>query len=347
MRNKDLKFKWKKLEQTYEKIYQRKVLKFIKKHIKEDFRSAPVYYFLNKLEINRFRSGLPLIFAEQFGVDEKLMIPLAALCELTFSTALAQDDFYDGDSNRQGLAATHTLYGERETLLSCDYMNHKIIDVFINEMKRFKIPLSIILRIVKIINLELKRWYLSVQMELNSKGKLLKIGKKYLDDLYMAKTAHGRMLLECAVILSNTGAYNTKFENNVIAVRKYSNHLAFAGQLKNDIYDYIKHRKYRGLSDLQNGHITYPLYILLQNSSKRDQNTIKMYLEFEEYDSIIKMMENKKVFEKIVELIDYHVEEAKKSIGTRFPGTLHTLLYLWAEGNRQFSVSLKTEEVKK
>ncbi len=89
------------LESEYEKIFAKQVLPFIRKNIRKDFYSAPVYYFLEGLKINRFRSALPVIMAREYGKNEKVMLPLSAFCELSFTTALAQDDFYDDDSFRE------------------------------------------------------------------------------------------------------------------------------------------------------------------------------------------------------------------------------------------------------
>src|SRR3989344_39015 len=248
--------KYKNLEKEYEKIYTKIILPFIKSNIKKDFKSAPVYYLLEKLNINRFRSGLPIIIAREYNLDEESMISLAALSELTFTTAMAQDDFYDDDSFREGIESAHKKFGIKETLLSCDYINHKIIAVLTRHMKN-NFTLEIINDILYIINSELSSAYASVLMELGSKKDLFSINEIELEEIYLSKTAHGRMLLECAFLLISKSKSVDKYK-----IKEYSKHLAIAGQLKNDIYDFTKHKKYRGFSDLRNGYITWPLFLV-------------------------------------------------------------------------------------
>jgi len=210
--------KYKNLEKEYEKIYTKIILPFIKSNIKKDFKSAPVYYLLEKLNINRFRSGLPIIIAREYNLDEESMISLAALSELTFTTAMAQDDFYDDDSFREGIESAHKKFGIKETLLSCDYINHKIIAVLTRHMKN-NFTLEIINDILYIINSELSSAYASVLMELGSKKDLFSINEIELEEIYLSKTAHGRMLLECAFLLISKSKSVDKYK-----IKEYSKH---------------------------------------------------------------------------------------------------------------------------
>ena len=328
--------KYKNLEKEYTKIFKTRVMPYLKKNIKHDFRSAPVYYLLNGLNINRFRSGLPMIIAKEFNSDERKMIPLSAFCELTFNTAMAQDDFYDNDKNREGLEATHIKFGVKETLLSCDYMNYQIVLALIKNLKKHQVSTETINAVLEIINLELSSWSSSVQMEINSRKDLIRIDKNYLKELYLSKTAHGRMLLECSFMI----VLNHDYEIFKL-IQKYSKHLALAGQLKNDIYDFTKHKKFLVLSDLRQRHITWPLYLLLKCFKKNlEKKYVIAQLNNKNYAYLIKMLKKHKIIEKILKLINYHVEKAKKLIknnNTKFTSNLSMLLITWAEGNRHFS----------
>lgn len=332
--------KYTNLELVYENIFNIKVLPFIKDNIPKDFKTEPVYYLLENLKINRFRSGLPLIIAKQFGLQEEKIIPLAALFELTFTTALAQDDFYDNDLNREGLIAAHKKFGIKETLIASDYINHKIIQIVPKILASKGVSNRIINSIMIKINEEIAKAYSSVMMELKSKEDLFKVTEEELKELYLAKTAHGRMLLECCFFLCERSPEELK------TIRKYANHLAFAGQLKNDIYDYIKHKKFRGLSDLRQGHITYPIYLLLTKIEKKDRKNFLKELKKKNYPYIIRLLKNNLIPEKIMDLINFHVEEAKKSIKileskSSIGKDLNEILKLWAEGNRHFSIQVR------
>ncbi len=324
------------LELTYDKIFKDKVLPFIKENIPEDFRTKPVYHLLEGLKINRFRSGLPLIIAKEFGFPEEDIIPLAALFELTFTTALAQDDFYDDDLNREGLVVAHKKFGVKETLLSCDYMNHKILQVTPKILAKNGVNHKIINSIMIKINEELSKYYSSVLMELKSKEDLFKIKEDEVKELYLAKTAHGRMLLECCFFIC--GRTHKELQN----IKRYANNLAMAGQLKNDIYDYIKHKRFRGLSDLKQGHITYPMYLLLSNIKKDDRKKFLKELNNKNYNYIIKLLKKNSILEKTKDIININVEEAKRIVSSNldFSNGLNEILNIWAEGNRNFSVSI-------
>jgi geranylgeranyl pyrophosphate synthase len=326
-----LKMKYENLEKEYNTIFKEKVLPFIKRNIEKDFYSIPAYHLLEGLNINRFRSSLPIIIAREYGKDENTMLPLSALCELTFTTAMAQDDYYDDDESREGLTAAHKLFGIKENFLSCDYINHKIISILNEFLIKNNFSASKINRIMDIINKGMKSWYLSAMMELNSKKNLLSINEEYIKTIYLSKTIHGRMLLECTFLMVQED------EKVIEAIKEYSEHLAIAGQLKNDIYDFTKHEKYRGLSDLRQGHITWPLYLLVNSLNDEEREKFLIYLNNKEYPKLVELFKEKKVVEKTLELINFHVMNAKKVIKDKFPESISTLLETWAEGNRHFS----------
>jgi geranylgeranyl pyrophosphate synthase len=323
--------KYENLEEKYDKIFNKKVLPFIRKNIDKDFYSLPVYHLLEGLNTNRFRSGLPIIVAREFNIDENKMIPLSAFCELTFTTAMAQDDYYDNDKSREGLIPSHKKFGTGHTLLSCDYINHKIFSILINELEKNNFDAEIKNRVIKILNKGLSLGYLSVLMEFNSKKDLFSIDEDFIKKIYLYKTIHGRMLLECSFLLAQE-----KIDNFLI-IKKYAEHIAIAGQLKNDIYDFTKHKKYRGLSDLKQGHITWPLFLLINSLSKKEKKIFLEYMNDKNFDELIKLFREKQIIEKTIQLINFNVEKAKEIIKGKFPEKIEFLLNLWAEGNRHFS----------
>jgi len=326
-----LKMQYENLEAEYSKIFSEKVQPFIKENIKKDFFSNPVYHLLEGLKINRFRSSLPIIIAREYGKNEDIILPLSALCELTFTTAMAQDDYYDGDDVREGLGAAHKVFNEKETLLACDYVNHKVIGLLNDSLVKNKFPDSKRNRIMGIINKGMEDWYLSVLMELNSKQDLCSIDESYLRNIYLNKTIHGRMLLECTFLIVQDN------ESIVKLIKEYGEHLAIAGQLKNDIYDFIKHRQFRGLSDLRQGHITWPLYLLIKSLNEQEKINFLRDLQDKNYDNLISLFKNKKIIEKTLELINFHVVNAKELIKNKLPTSVEVILETWAEGNRTFS----------
>lgn len=330
--------KYEDLEQEYKKIFTNQVLPFIKQHIKKDFKSAPVYYLLEELNINRFRSGLPIIIAREYGINEDNMIPLAALCELTFTTAMAQDDFYDDDGVREGIEVAHAKFGIKETLLSCDYMNHEIIACMIASLGA-EISSDVLKNMLLVINQGIADAYSSVLMEIESRKDIFSIKQEYLERLYLAKTAHGRMLLECTFMIASLALNPDERPEIIKAIKKYSECLAIAGQLKNDIYDFTKHKKYRGFSDLRQGYITYPLYLVIKDLSKESQKQFLKFLNDKNYEELLIIFREQKMMQKTLFLIDSYVTEAMKLVENKFPPVIEQLLNLWAEGNRHFSIA--------
>ncbi len=168
-------------------------------------------------------------------------------------------------------------------------------------------------------------------MEFDSKRDLFSVSERYLREIYLYKTVHGRKLLEAsflAVLRSKT---------NLEVIKRYAGHIAIAGQLKNDIYDFTKHKKYRGLSDLDQGHITWPLFLLIRSLSDQEQKELARHITDKNFDEIINLMRSKKIIERVVDLINFHVEKAKGVIRGKFTSEVERLLNLWAEGNRHFT----------
>ncbi len=322
---------YKSLEDNYKRIFDEKVLPFINKNIEKDFYSIPVYYLLEGLNINRFRGSLPIIIAKEYGKNEDFMLPLSAFCELTFTTAMAQDDYYDDDEFREDLIATHRKFGIKETLLSCEYVNHKAIFILLDSLIKNNLPKLKYDQILKIVLSGMEAWYSSVIMEINSKKDLFSIDEEYLRGIYLNKTIHGRILLECSFLIVQDD------EKIIRIIREYSEHLAIAGQLKNDIYDFVKHQKYRGFSDLRQGHITWPLFLLIKSLKENEKNDFLEDLHNKRYERLIGLFKEKMVIEKTLKLIDFHVIKAKELIKNKFPKNIGVILETWAEGNMNFS----------
>ena len=323
--------RYQELESEYDKIFKERVLPFINKNIKRDFFSAPVYYLLDNLNTNRFRGSLPIMVAREYNKNEEMILPLSAFCELTFTTAMAQDDYYDDDKYREGFKASHEVFGIKETLLSCDYINHKIISVLNYFLGRNNISESKCNRVMNIVNNGINLWYSSVILEINSKKDLFSIDEEYIRTIYLNKTIHGRIPLECAFLMIQDD------EDLIKIIKTYSEYLAIAGQLKNDIYDFTKNKDYRGLSDLRQGHITWPLYLLVKSLNDKEKENFLKNLNNKKYEKLIILFKEKKIIEKTLELIDFHVLKSKELIKGKFPKEIEKILEIWAEGNRNFS----------
>jgi geranylgeranyl pyrophosphate synthase len=322
---------YKDLEIVYTEIFYDKVLPYLKRKIVEDYYSEPVFYLLKNLKINRFRSGLPILIGKAYGVDESLMLPLSAFCEVTFTTAMAQDDFYDNDDRREGIEAAHKRFGVERTLLSCDYVNCKMTQILQEDLLKNGAPLDKVSEVLSIMNLGLSQAYKSVLMEYFSKTNLSEMNENLLKQIYLNKTVHGRILLECVFIL-------VEEKTEIIdSIRKYSEFLAIAGQLKNDIYDYVKHQKYRGFSDLKQGHITWPLYILIRDLTEEQKMIVFNDLSNQRYDNLIKALKEAGVIQKTIDLMGFFISEAKKISLEGIPKEIKEILVLWADGNKDFS----------
>lgn len=324
--------KYQNLEETYDRLFQEEVLPYIEEHIERNSRTQPAYHLLDNLDINRFRGALPILIAREYGNEDEDMLPVSAFCEFTFTTAMAQDDFYDRDNCREGVKAAHAKYGERKTLISCDYVNHRLIDLLNSQLSEKEFSKSQRSSIQNKANKGMSSWYESNLMEIESRKELVEANEEYLNNIYLSKTVHGRLLLDMVFLLVQDS------EEIREEINEYSKHLAIAGQLKNDIYDFVKHEKYRGLSDLRKGHITWPIYMLLQSLDKQRKDKLLKNIEKDKHGEIKELMRRENIDSRIVEKIDTHVEEARSIIKrNQLPETVEEILLIWADGNRDFS----------
>lgn len=324
--------KYENLEETYDKIFEEKVLPFIEDNVERNSYTEPSYYLLDELDINRFRGALPILIGREYDIKDDEMLPVSAFCEFTFTTAMAQDDFYDNDGCREGVKATHEKFGDIKTLVSCNYVNHKLIDLLTEELSEEKFSHEKICYVKDEANEAMKSWYKSNLMEIDSRGELREYDENYLRDIYLSKTIHGRLLLDIVFSLVQDS------DKLVSEIREYGEHLAIAGQLKNDLYDFIKHEEYRGFSDLRNGHITWPIYFLMDSLNEEEKQKFSSKLQKNEYEYLIEQLRENNIDRKVLEKIDFHVEEARKIIDrNQLPETVKEILKIWAEGNRDFS----------
>lgn len=324
--------KYENLEKTYDRIFEEKVLPFIEDNIERNSYTEPSYHLLDKLDINRFRGALPILIGREYGVEDSDMLPVSAFCEFTFTTAMAQDDFYDNDDCREGIKAAHKKFGNTRTLVSCNYVNHKLINLISTELSEEKFSSEKISSVTDEANQAMEAWYKSNLMEIDSREELREPDEDYLKNIYLSKTVHGRLLLDIVFSLVQDS------DELVSEVREYGQHLAIAGQLKNDLYDFVKHEKYRGFSDLRNGHITWPIYLLINSLDEDEIQKFTSKLQENDYDYLIDQLRENNIDRKLLEKIDFHVEEAKSTVSkNQFPETVEELLKIWAEGNRDFS----------
>ncbi|MGC8632057.1 MAG: polyprenyl synthetase family protein [Thermoprotei archaeon] len=68
------------------------------------------------------RPSLVLLSCAALGGDPKKAEPAAAAVEMIHVASLIQDDLMDGDRERRGVEAVHTLYGTNEAILASDLL---------------------------------------------------------------------------------------------------------------------------------------------------------------------------------------------------------------------------------
>lgn len=70
----------------------------------------------------RLRAMLPLIVADELGVDVQTVVPFAAACEMLHNATLVHDDLQDGDVVRRGRPTVWKKYGEAQAINVGDAM---------------------------------------------------------------------------------------------------------------------------------------------------------------------------------------------------------------------------------
>lgn len=312
----------------FDTIYLAKVKPFIEINLPRNKYTEPVYYILDNFKIRRFRAALPLLLAEHYRLPEKEIVPLAAASELMFAIALVQDDFFDRSTIRGIITSAHIKYTPEVAMASSDYCYTYVMKFFYSLENSSISPITLKKIYALFIDIQ-EKVFESFLIELLHNAKL-DFEEKDVLRLHYLKTIHGVNTLYATCLICD----ELQGTNIAIKIREYSELLALAGQIKNDIYDLTRYAKTRGLTDLLNGYLNYPLAKLIRLLSEEEKIKLKKSFKEKKTEDILQLMEEKKIISLCTTDCLLYAEKAKIIIETEFTGEIKNILLLWVEGNK-------------
>lgn len=310
-----------KLYKIFEKNYNELVLPFITKNLPKNDTTRPIWDILERFHWRRFRSGIPLLFADAYGISKDELLPIAAASEVIFGISLVQDDIIDEDVKRGNHPAGHVEHGIPFTLAACDNVYGYVFDW----IKGYP-P-----KVLEQFFFSHKELYQSFIIELMNKGNI-DFSLSEIKDVYYKKTVTGLNALYTSALVCNS----EDFAKDVLA---YSKKLSIAGQIKNDIYDLVSWQKYpqlRGYSDLKNTYVTYVIRKLLDIAEKKDRIAIVKAFKETNEKVILEFIKKYSIINKCIEDAKEYVLQAKEIIRGKYP-EVESILMAWAEGHARFN----------
>lgn len=221
----------------------------------------------------RLRPVLCLAFAELYGMDRARVMPFAGAIECIHTYSLVHDDLpaMDNDDLRRGLPTNHVKFGEAAAILAGDGLLTDAFDLMTSV--RTDVPAEQVLEAVS----EMAR----------AAGAAGMVGGQALDMEYtgrdnvtleMLKAMHAKKTGALLTSSCTTGAILAGASaEEVEKVRAFGENIGVAFQIVDDILDEIGDEATLGKpvgSDIEEGKVTYPSLIGLDESRNRAQEHI-------------------------------------------------------------------------
>lgn len=270
------------VKEKFSKIYKKNIKPYITEKFPKNELTNPVYYELER-NSNRFRSATPILLARIYEEEIERVLPISAASEIIWAIAIVEDDITDEDERRNERNVAWKKFGTRKSIISIQYCLVKAFEILdsLNGLtnsslyrKIFNQFLDSYQKLISSFHLERKnRNNLDISME-----NILKI--------YYYKTSTGVNATYTAGLLLTEA-------NEAKSLEKFAKKLAYAGQIKNDLDDFLN----KNFSDIQNGYVTYPILKLYKKLDGKDkkafrsnfpaknkENSLRMYKLFKKYN---------------------------------------------------------------
>ncbi|MBN2202832.1 MAG: polyprenyl synthetase family protein [Candidatus Aenigmarchaeota archaeon] len=321
---------------SYNDIFKRDVLPFLRKKFPRDKYTEPIWYYTTDIPRSMFRSVIPLCLARVFRKDIRKVLPVIAASEIIFSITLAQDDIIDGDKQRQGFPSAWKKYGLPICVASIDYCYFyaykilKEVEKYVPR-ERAKMIYDAFLEGQKLVN----KSFMFEKIHKND----FSLGLEDMKNLMEWKTITGITDQYCSMLALNCDLDDCR------NMRRYAVLNGYAGQVKNDILDffYIKgYEEYRKFSDFKEGYMNYAIIRLHNLCSKADRKVLEGSYGKGGKPNIERILEliEKYGLQKIV-MNDCRkfVRDAKNSIATFRDCPEKDMIMSWADSAVKFSRS--------
>lgn len=319
------------LYQSFNNKWYSVALPYIEDRFSRDAYSEPIYYYIDGFQMRRFRSGMCLLLAEQFGVRQDLALPIGAASELVFYGALVHDDIFDHDKRRGEIHAAHLRFGREIASASANYA-YSIAFGMVHELSDMDLSPELFKEILNGFNNAQQRLFHSFLHEMLHTFDP-SVDLNAIEQLHLDKTVQGVNALKCIGMLVDEAADGP----TVSALRNYAELIARAGQIKNDVYDIERYPTMRGYSDLRNGYVNYLVCELLNQQDMCASEVVKL-LKNGEFTVVVGKLYEYGIIDRAHSLISELVDKAMEKIARLdLPPMAEEILVAWAEGNRQKS----------
>ena len=211
----------------------------------------------------RFRPLLLLISASICGCRNERRIPMAAVMEFIHTGTLLHDDVIDRASIRRGKTSANKIFGNAVSILVGDFLCFKSFTLM-----------------TEIGNLDILK-LISEMGDIMSEGEVFQLTK--CGDINLTEEEYFNIIeKKTAVLISASCAAGAILESappeKIEALAQFGRNAGMAFQITDDILDYMAKGKEFGKSigkDMEEGKITLPLILALEQSTEEEKNKIK------------------------------------------------------------------------
>jgi len=247
---------------------------FCEDPILKDYVDDPYFWSGQKI-----RAKICLSVGKSFGLEEDLLLDIAAFTDLLHNASLIHDDLIDDDIERRGCETPWKKYGKNKALLLGDLLIAKSLTVSSSIRTSPSIKAAWALEISNCITCAVRGAFNELDFESNSFDDII---ANYTD---MSRDKTGVMFAlpaRCVAIASK--------ENQIClsAITEIFTNLAIAYQIRDDQADYLGIKNGRkNLSDLKNKRPN--LYHLLENAMS-DEGSKEEFIENFQKDLIARAL---------------------------------------------------------
>jgi octaprenyl-diphosphate synthase len=211
----------------------------------------------------RLRPALLLLTSKLLGNESYNSILLSVAVEFIHTATLLHDDVVDNSNLRRGKKSANSIWGNEASVLVGDFLFAKAFSLM-----------------VRCNNINILKIMAKATEEL-AEGEIFELVKT--GDMQTAKDDYFKIITKKTAILfaascEASGLLANETTENIENLRLYGLNTGIAFQLVDDILDYTSTNEEFGKKigiDIEEGKVTYPLILALENSNEKEYNKIK------------------------------------------------------------------------
>lgn len=252
----------------------------------------------------RIRPMLSLMAWHALGSkgEKKSILNFAAATELLHTATLVHDDVIDKATVRRGKTTLNETDGNHAAVLAGDYLFTRCF-FCIHDINNQRIGNMLNNTLASLVSGEIK--------QLHTQGNLNITISDYEQTIYCKTGALFELATAGVAILTNES------ENLINSLQEYGKQLGIAFQVADDILDYTSSSEILGKNigeDLEDGRITLPLILALQNCSSEDRKVLEEAIRNVNLESVLNFITKTDSIQKSKDFALEAVEKAKKSL---------------------------------